>query len=471
MPAPSAEEVPSVDYHMGGGGEQRLHEFFDQVGRVLRNRRRRASFAMYAMGLLSDGERKSMEPIAARACAAPDEVDAVHQRLGHFLTDSAWSDRDVRRAATSYALSALTAREPVDAWIVDDTGFLKQGKHSVGVQRQYTGSAGKVTNCQIGVSLSVTTRTEHLPVDFELYLPRSWTEDGERRQEARIPSDVVFRTKPELALRMIDRALEDHIPRGVVLADEGYGNSSDFRSKVRVRGLDYGVAINANTAVWLIDRKGTLGRVKWGVSDLAKHFGRRRFRRTTWREGTRGKLSARFAARRVVVAHDDGSPPAEREPLWLLMEWRDGEPGPAHFYLLTLPERTSRKKMVRLIKERYRTERAYEDLKGELGLDHFEGRRFPGWHHHVSVALCCYAFITAERARAFPPSGGRSSRAGPDEVEAGTPLRGLVHHGPPCDCSCAQHVASAMPGLSLHGDEVVLEDIAHPINPPAEVTQ
>ncbi len=136
---------------------------FDRVGRALGNKRRRASFAMYAMGLLGDGERKSMEPTAARACAAPDEVDALHQRLGHFVTDSKWSDRGVRREAASYALSALTEWEPVEAWIVDDTGLLKQGKHSVGVQRQYTGSAGKVTNSQIGVSISVTTRTEHLP--------------------------------------------------------------------------------------------------------------------------------------------------------------------------------------------------------------------------------------------------------------------------------------------------------------------
>lgn len=461
-----------MDYQMGGGGEQRLHEFFDQVGRALGNKRRRASFAMYAMGLLGEGERKSMEPIAARACAAPDEVDALHQRLGHFLTDSEWSDRGVRREAASYALSAMTGREPIEAWIVDDTGFLKQGKHSVGVQRQYTGSAGKVTNCQIGVSLSVTTRTEHLPIDFELYLPRSWTDDSERRKEARIPPDLAFRTKPELALNMIDRAIEERIPRGVVLADEGYGNSSDFRSKVRAHGLDYGVSVNANTAVWLVNRKGTLGRVKWGVRDLAERLGRRKFRRTTWREGSGGQLSARFAARRVVVAHDDGSPPAEREPLWLLMEWREGEPGPAHFHLLTLPERTSRKKMVRLVKERYRTERVYEDFKGELGLDHFEGRRFPGWHHHVSVALCCYAFITAERVRAFPPSAGWKGRARSHEVEAGTPLRRFVHHGPACDCSCAQHVAPTMPRLSLHGEAAVLEDLAHAINPlPSEMTQ
>src|SRR6266496_5494482 len=457
---------------MDTAGVRRIESYFARIGEVLGSAKRRASFAIYAMGLLGGAERKSVEPMAALVCRSPKKMDAAHQRLLHFVSCSRWSDLEVRRVAAQYALAAMTEREPIEAWILDDTGFLKQGVHSVGVQRQYTGSAGKVTNCQIGVSLSVATRTEHVPVDFELYLPESWTESPARRKKARIPDAVAFRKKPELALNMIDRAIEERVPRGVVLADEGYGNSSDFRSEVRARGLDYGVAVNANTAVWLVNRKGTLGRVKWGVRDLARRLGRRRFRRTTWREGSGGQLFARFATRRVVVAHDDGSPPAEREPLWLLMEWREGEPGPAHFHLLTLPERTSRKRMVRLVKERYRTERAYEDLKGELGLDHFEGRRFPGWHHHVTVALCCYAFITAERVLAFPPSAGWKGRTGSHEVQAGTPLRGLVHHGPPCDCSCAQHVAPAMPGLSLHGEAAVLEDIAHSINPlPSEMTQ
>jgi SRSO17 transposase len=353
----------------------------------------------------------------------------------------------VRREAAHYALGAITAREVVDSWIIDDTGFLKQGTHSVGVQRQYTGSAGKITNCQLGVSLSLTTRTEHLPIDFELYLPRTWTDDPARRAEARIPREVVFKTKPELALEMIDRALEDEIPRGVLLADEAYGNSSKFRGELRERGLDYAVAVNANTTVWIADRKGGHGRVKWSVREVAQALRKRRFRQTTWREGTRGLLHARFAARRVVVAHDDGKPLADREQVWLLMEWRDGEARPEHFYLLTLPQNTSRKKMVRIVKERYRTERAYEDLKGELGLDHFEGRRFAGWHHHVSVALCCYAFIVAEKVGAFSPSARGARRAPTDRGPTGAPLRGLLHHRPASGGPRSQQVAPSMPAM------------------------
>lgn len=192
---------------MDAGGVQRLEEYFRRIGDILGEESRRSSFAVYAMGLLGDGERKSVEPIAARACPDPCKTDAMHQRLLHFAVDSRWSDREVRREAARYALSAMTRREPVEAWIVDDTGFLKQGKHSVGVQRQYTGSAGKITNCQIGVSLSIATRTEHVPIDFELYLPESWTNDSARRQEARIPEDVTFKTKPQLAVQMIGRAV------------------------------------------------------------------------------------------------------------------------------------------------------------------------------------------------------------------------------------------------------------------------
>src|SRR6266568_8706991 len=194
---------------MDTAGVRRIESYFARIGAVLGSAKRRASFAIYAMGLLGGAERKSVEPMAALVCRNPKKMDAAHQRLLHFVSCSRWSDRDVRRLSGQYALAAMTEREPIEAWILDDTGFLKQGVHSVGVQRQYTGSAGKVTNCQIGVSLSVATRTEHVPVDFELYLPRSWAEDSERRKEARIPPDVAFRKKPELALNMIDRAIEE----------------------------------------------------------------------------------------------------------------------------------------------------------------------------------------------------------------------------------------------------------------------
>jgi SRSO17 transposase len=405
-----------MDLALDADAGARLKTYFDEIGAVLGHPARRASFATYAQGLLADGERKSVEPIAARASADPDKVDAVHQRLLHFLNDSPWSDRDVRRAAAAHAIAALTEREPISAWLIDDTGFLKQGSHSVGVQRQYTGSAGKITNCQVGVSLSLATATEHVPIDFELYLPRKWTDRAELRVEARIPEEVAFRTKPELALTMIDRALADALPRGIVLADAGYGNSSDFRAQLRRRKLHYAVGIDSTTKVWQLNDEGKPCGDAVSVRDLALRFWARPnaypskpFRRVTWRDATNKTLSARFAIRRVVPAHDDGHQRTERERVWLVCEWPDDEVGPTKYYFAVLPRKTSYTHLIRTIKERWRTERVYQDLKGELGLDHFEGRRFPGWHHHVSVALCCYAFVIAERVRRFSPSAGRPS--------------------------------------------------------------
>jgi len=390
---------------MDVAGQRRLSEFFDLIGRILGRKGRRESFALYAEGIFGDGGRKSIEPIAARACADPARANAEHQRLLHFALDAPWSDHDVRLAAARYALDAMTARQPVDSWIVDDTGFLKQGSHSVGVQRQYTGSAGKVTNCQVGVSLTVATRTEQVPIDFALYLPEAWTEDHTRRDEARIPADVQFATKPELSLQLMQRALNDGIPPGLVLADQAYGTSREWRKRVREMGLHYAAAVDHRTTVRVFDKGGRRREEIISIVDLAhrieSHGG---FRRCTWREGTKHDLSARFALRRVVPAYDGGSGIDEREPVWLLIEWRDNEDAPANCFLCSLPERLTKKRLVRMVMQRWRTERAYQDLKDELGLDHYEGRRFPGWHHHVSVVLCCYAFVVAERVRHFPPS-------------------------------------------------------------------
>jgi hypothetical protein len=196
-----------MEYLLDRQGEMRLAAYLDRIGAAFRTEPQRGSFAVYAMGLMGDGERKSAEPMAARACPDPDLVDSAYQRLAYFTRGAEWSDRDVRMEAARYALEAMTAREPVLDWIIDDTGFPKQGRHSVGVQRQYTGTLGKVGNCQVGVSLSITTRSDHVPVDFALYLPESWTEDPARRADGHIPKDVGFKTKPELALEMIQRAV------------------------------------------------------------------------------------------------------------------------------------------------------------------------------------------------------------------------------------------------------------------------
>jgi SRSO17 transposase len=380
---------------------RRLDQYLDQIGERLGNEHRRASFAMYARGLLSESERKSVEPLAARASGTPEHASAAHQRLHHFIANTSWSDHEVRLAAGRYAIAAMEERDPVVAWVIDDTGFLKQGKLSVGVQRQYTGSAGKTTNCQIGVSLSVTTRTEHLPIDFALFLPGSWMEDPERRRKAKIPEEMTFETKHDLALGMIEQAARDQIPGRIVLADSFYGHSRPFREAVSLLGFDYGMAVYASDKMWTLDRRGhRQGDPRTG-KEIALDLGSKAFRRCTWREGTSRKLSSRFALLRVKVPCEPGLDPTAE---WLLIEWPMSEAEPTGYFLTTLPRKMSTKQIVRLIKERYRTEQVYEELKGELGLDHFEGRSFPGWHHHISVVLCAYAFLVAERSRGFPPS-------------------------------------------------------------------
>jgi SRSO17 transposase len=405
---------------MDAAGAARLQQYFDQIGDELEIPSRRGSFAMYAMGILGDGERKSAEPIAARAAADPQHVDATHQRLLHFISNAKWSDSNVRLLAAKHALEPMRAKSPIEAWIVDDTGFLKQGKHSVGVQRQYTGSAGKVTNCQVGVSLTLANRDDHVPIDFELYLPGCWIEDANRRKRAHIPDKTTFKTKPELALGMLKRAVKQRLPRGVVLADAAYGSSVAFRDGVRKLKLDYAVGVDPKTSIWCLDGRSAPVGASISVRELATMIDDDGgFRRCTWRKGTSEDLSARFALRRVVPAFDDPAhPPDEREVLWLLIEWRDGESEPSNYFLSSMHSKITKKQLIRIVMQRWRTERAYQDLKGELGLDHFEGRSFPGWHHHVSVVLCCYAFVVAERARRFPPSAARQTEARANHVAA-----------------------------------------------------
>jgi len=392
-----------------------LEKYFHGIGQILGSDERRASFATYAMGIFSDAERKSAEPLAARANIDPKRVDAEHQRLLHFLGNAVWNDHAVRQHAAKFALNNMLAREPLEAWIFDDTGFLKQGKHSVGVKRQYTGSAGKIANCQIGVSLVMATSTEHLPIDFELYLPSDWTEDAARRKEAKIPDDIAFKTKPELALQMLKRAVDAGIPKAPVLADAAYGTSHEFREQLRALDFNFAVAVNSTTKVQLLGLNGKPGQ-RESLVKLAQRLEKKKaFNRVTWRQGSRRALTARFVRRQVRVS--------ETETVTLLIEWRDDEPTPSNYFFISVPDIKATKSLVRLVMQRWRIERTYEDLKGELGLDHYEGRGFPGWHHHVSVVLCCYAFIIAERTRLFFSStrGARQASANSSAPRAPLP--------------------------------------------------
>jgi SRSO17 transposase len=396
-----------VNYSLDPPAQRRLTKYFGTLGQVLRHAAQRASFALYARGILGDGERKSAEPIAARACGDHvEKVEALHQRLLHFLGPAKWRDRPVRLAATRYALEALTRRGPVECTIVDDTGFLKQGTHSVGVKRQYTGSAGKVANCQVAVSLTLATPTDHVLADMQLYLPDTWAHDPDKRKEAHIPHEVGFQTKPQIALRMLQQAKADNLPLGRVLADCAYGDNVMFRHGVRDLDLEYGLAIQATTSVYGVTERDQVHGRPIQVGQWTGHLRRRDFYRLSWRDGTKKQMVSHFAFRRVIAVDDP-----RQEQMWLVTERTEEKVPKYQYYLVTGSKKMRRKQIIRALKERYRTEQMYQEAKGGLGLDHYEGRGYPGWNHHVTVVLSCYAFIVAERVRHFPPSARRADQA------------------------------------------------------------
>lgn len=398
-----------MGYTLDRAGQLRLNKFFEGIGGILARRGRLESFALYATGLFGNSERKSMEPIAALACGDPARCRAVHDQLLHFVGVSSWSDQSVRSFATDYALAEVAAREPVEDWIVDDTGFPKQGDKSPGVQRQYSGTLGKIGNCQLGVSVTVATRTMHLPIDMDLYLPKSWLEDRKRCRDAHIPDEVDYRPKWRIALDLIARNVEAGVPRGLMLADSAYGDVGEFRDGVRALGFEYALDVKKHTRVVIVCEDGAESEAM-SVETASALIGENCYRKATWREGTRRAMSAAFAKVRVRVVRGN-DPRGDQQ--WLVIEKPKRRAPVEHYVLTTLPTTISDKQLVRRIKQRWRTERVYQDLKGELGLDHFEGRTYPGWQHHVSAVLACSAFLVAERARAFPPSARRAS---PDDA-------------------------------------------------------
>lgn len=391
--APAPESAQAV--------EQRLEQYFDLLGSVLWDRRQRHSFATYATGLMSELERKSLEPIAASNTTDVREAERLHQRLQNFVADAPWPDAQVRRLAAQYALCAMQKHAPIQVWVCDDTAFPKQGKHSVGVQRQYCGTLGKVANCQVAPSLVVATEYTHLPIDMTLYLGQKWATDPALRKAAGIPDEVQFATKPELMLELLTRARLDGIPPGVVLGDSAFGDSQDFRTGVRDLCLHYILGVHLSTKVCLLSNPKESAPQR--LQSLLLQLPESEFRRYTWRDGAKGRLSARFAFRRVRIPKDP-----RNESLWLILEWRDDEAEPRRAHLSSLPPSTARRRLVYLLKERYRTEQTYREMKQELGLDHYEGRKYRGFEHHVTVVLSSYAFLVAQREGAFPPEGPQS---------------------------------------------------------------
>lgn len=374
----------------------------------------------YCTGLLLPGERKSVEPMAARL--APKDVRRMHQSLHHLVADAPWNDQAMLAEVRRQLLPAMQKNGPVVAWIIDDTGFPKSGRHSVGVARQYCGQVGKQDNCQVAVSLSVSTWNASLPIAWRLYLPEVWASDPERRQRAGVPEDVEFQTKPEIALEQMREAIARQIPVGAVLADAGYGNGTQFRTSITELGLQYVVGIESSVTVWepgqqplpapprkpgrgappkRLQRDKTHQPVS--VKQLAFDLPSSVWKNVGWRQGSKGTLRSRFAAVRVRAAHRDYKRTEPHAEEWLVIEWPKRESEPTKYWLSTLPPETQLKDLVKMAKHRWIIERDYEELKQELGLGHYEGRGWRGFHHHATLCIAAYGFLVAERNR-FSPS-------------------------------------------------------------------
>jgi SRSO17 transposase len=406
--------------------EQRLQEYLSRLTAVLGHADRKARLLGYCTGLLLPGERKSVEPMAARL--DPAQVPSLHQALHHFVATAAWRDEAVLTAVREQVLPALTRHGPVTAWIIDDTSFPKKGKHSVGVARQYCGQLGKQENCRVAVSLSIANDRASLPIAIELYLPEDWAGDPARRAKAGVPEDLAFRTKPQIALAQIRRALEDGVPPGIILGDAGYGIDTDFRTAVSELALVYVLGVQSSLGVWppgcgplppkSWSGKGRppklwrrdAGRQPVTAKGLASALPPSAWQTVSWREGSRGELAGRFAAVRVRPSHRDywrAEPHAEE---WLLIEWPEGKKEPSKYWLSTLPAATALVDLVGTAKMRWRIERDYQELKQELGLDHYEGRGWRGFHHHATLCIAAYGFLVRERSL-FPPQDRFRSHA------------------------------------------------------------
>ena len=404
--------------------ESRFTAYVEALSRTLGHADRAAPFRSYCAGLLLPGDRKSVEPLAARV--QPGRVQAAHQSLHHLVAKADWSDEVMLAAVRQQVMPAIERHGAVRAWIIDDTGFPKKGTLSVGVARQYCGQLGKQDNCQVAVSLSVANDHASLPIAYRLYLPEAWADDPARRGRAGVPDDVVFQTKPQIALAQIRTALNAGVAPAMVLADAGYGVDTAFRDGITGLGLAYVVGIQSSTSLWPPGKE-PLAPKRWSgrgrptslvrrdsehrpvsAKALALALPRKAWRKTTWREGSNTTLASRFAAVRVRPAHRDYNRTTPRPEEWCLIEWPPDEAEPTKYWLSTLPANVTRRALVDAAKLRWRIERDYQELKQELGLGHYEGRGWRGFHHHATLCIAAYGFLISERG-AIPPSAARNT--------------------------------------------------------------
>jgi SRSO17 transposase len=397
----------------------RFSNYVNRLADAIGHADRREPLRAYVTGLCLAGDRKSIEPMAARI--EPRRVRARHQSMHHFVANAPWQETAVLRVARDVVLSEMERHGPVAAWVVDDTGFPKKGQHSVGVARQYCGVLGKPDNCQVAVSVSLANDAISVPAAYQLYLPEAWVKDGQRRRAAGVPPGMVFRTKWQIALEQIRALHAGGLLPAPVVADAGYGVVTAFRDQLTTLHVPYIVGVTGETSVWRPGqqplrplrqhgrgRPATLLRRSphhrpVSVAALATTWPPARWATVAWREGTRGPMRSRFACGRVRPAHRDEQRTDPRPEEWLVIEWPSGEPAPIKFWLSTLPADLALVELVRLAKIRWRIERDYQELKDEIGLDHFEGRGWRGFHHHGALCIAAYAFLAAERARLSPP--------------------------------------------------------------------
>jgi SRSO17 transposase len=415
-----------------GDSESRFSGYVEGLASVLGHADREGPLRDYCVGLVMPGERKSVEPMAA--VTAPGRVAAQHQSLLHFVGQSEWSDEKVLSKVRELVLPAMERHGPIEVWIIDDTGFPKQGKQSVGVASQYCGQLGKKGNCQVAVSLSIANHHASLPVAYRLYLPQEWAKDRARRRKAGVPGRIRFKTKQEIALEQIRWAREAGLPRGVALMDADYGRNAKLRRGVTAQGLTYVAGIQSTPLVWKPGTGPKPGRAtpKWGrrgnpdllsVKEIALDLPEAAWQTIQWREGTADLLSSRFARLRVRVA-DANVSVGELTDEWLLIEWPEGEDEPTKYWFSTLPEDIAFRDLVDIAKLRWRIERDYQELKQEVGLGHYEGRGWRGFHHHATLCIAAYGFLVSER-ETIPPSGSPSAVLFPQSaVPAGYRPRG-----------------------------------------------
>ncbi len=400
--------------------ERRFRQYVERLADALGHADRREPLRAYLTGLCLPGERKSIEPMAAQV--DPRHVAARYQSMHHFVASAPWEAAAVLRVARDWVLEPMARHGLVGAWIVDDTAFPKKGQHSVGVARQYCGVLGKQENCQVAVSVSAANDAVSVPLAYELYLPESWARDRTRRRRTGVPPEVPFRPQWQIALAQVLALQAEGLPPAPVGADAAYGDVTEFRDRLTAAGIQYGVGVKGETTVWrpgqaplapkpyggrgrpptCVRRTGQ--RQPVSLRRLAAELPASRWHGVTWREGTRGPMRSRFARVRVRPAHRDEQRSMPRAEAWLLIEWPKGDAEPTKYWLSTLPEAIPIAELVRLAKLRWRIERDYQELKDELGLDHFEGRGWRGFHHHGALCIAAYAFLAAERGTLSPPA-------------------------------------------------------------------